>query len=134
MVKTQRGSPVMKTDRRNDWAARNNRMGLCKTCNAQALDGAGRCFRHWIIYRLQRAGLTKGILSKANKVRRENFIASMRGRYEAVRAGHLQPSGDLEALHHAAALRARLLITWGGVRGLRKTATLLRLVERKALS
>jgi hypothetical protein len=85
-----------------------------------------------MFYMISKRGLTKGRLTEKNRKLRELFVASLYGRYQAISGGFLEPVTDQQRLVDAMELRARLGIGWAGQGGVRKTASLIRLVEKRA--
>lgn len=124
--------PVLR-DRRREYENSHKLLGMCGKCRSQLLYGQDRCFRHWLFALLSKRGLTKGRLTKNNTRLRELLVASMFGRFQAIVGGFLQPVSDAQRLIDAMEIRARLGIGWAGEKGVRKTAAVIRNVEKKAM-
>jgi hypothetical protein len=83
--------------------------------------------------------LTHGRLSKANKAKRDRFVAAMWGLYDGLMTGTRTRIGPVsrsivgeEYMREAFEIRKRLGLRWGGAQGLKKTARIIRLVENMA--
>lgn len=118
--------------KRVEYRARHKALGLCIKCTSDAVPRSDRCFRHWMIYTLMVAGLTKGVLPPKAKAKRELLIAGFSGRYFAILNGFLEPSSYDASLTDVMSMRTRLKINWCGDAGIRKLATILRNVENRA--
>jgi hypothetical protein len=77
--------------------------------------------------------MAKGIVSDKISNKREKLSAHLTGRYHAVASGFLDPGDANQRLKDSIEIRLRLNITWGGVRGARKLAAILRSFDRMAL-
>jgi len=108
--------------------------GLCIQCPSGALPRKGRCFRHHLFTKLRDYGMAKGVLSVANSNKREKLAAHLAGRYHAMVKGFLIPGDEDQVFKDSIEIRLRLRITWGGVRGAKKLATIMKSFDRLALS
>jgi hypothetical protein len=115
--------------KQREYQKRNMARGLCIQCPSESLPKKGRCFRHQLFYKLRQYGMAKGHLSDKNSNRREKLAASLLGRYTAISAGFLAPVDEAQRMKDAVEIRLRLHITWGGVRGVRKLARVMRSFE-----
>lgn len=123
--------PATSSERARAYKQRHRLAGLCIKCDRVSFEG-DRCFMHLVFYELHRMRLTTGVLSKIMASRRAKLVAALWGRYSAIKAGHLQAATMEEAVQEAFELRARLKITWAGTKGLKKTARMIRKVDRWA--
>lgn len=106
--------------------------GNCILCASPSLPKKGRCFRHQLFYKLREYGMAKGHLSLTNSNKREKLAAHLSGRFHAVSAGFLDPGDKEQRIKDALEIRMRLNIKWGGVRGSKKLAAIMRSFDRLA--
>ena len=118
--------------RQRDYQKRNKASGLCIQCPSPSLPKKGRCFRHQVFYKLREYGMAKGRLSAVNSNKREKLVAHLAGRYHAVVQGFLEPGDQAQRLKDSTEIRLRLYIKWGGVRGARKLAAVIKSFDRLA--
>lgn len=119
--------------RQREYQKRNKASGRCIQCPSPSLPKKGRCFRHQLFYKLRQYGMAKGIVSEKISNKREKLCAHLTGRFHAVSSGFLDPGDADQRVKDALEIRLRLNITWGGVRGSRKLAAILRSFDRLAL-
>lgn len=119
--------------RQREFQKKQNAKGLCQKCAAPVVPHKQLCFRHYLFYRLGERGLTKGVLSKVNSNKRELLAAHLTGRFVAITQGFLDPGDKDQRTKDALDIRIRLNIKWGGVRGSRKLAAVMKSMDRLAL-
>lgn len=107
--------------------------GLCRYCRNFPIAGQDICFRHWVLYKIRKARMKPGHLSDRERVVREHFIIALGARYLAIKNGMLQPMTELERAREATYLRLRIGMGWGGIAGVKKVATLIKSVDRRAV-
>lgn len=118
--------------RQREYQKQHLAVGLCTHCHAPKLSRSKTCFRHHLFYMLSKRGLTKGVLTSVKSNKRERLAAHLSGRYQAVLKGFLKQSDGEQILKDAVDIRARLKITWGGIRGAQKLADIMKSIERHA--
>jgi len=119
--------------KQRDYQKRQLAAGLCILCPSPSLPKKGRCFRHLLFYKLRKYGMAKGRLSVTNSNKREKLVAHLSGRFHAISGGFLDPGDKDQRLKDSTEIRLRLHITWGGVRGARKLAAVIRSFDRLAV-
>jgi hypothetical protein len=111
---------MTQVSRQRNWQIKKEKAGLCPSCALPKLFKSDRCFRHYVLRALRKAGmlLTEHSDERYYK-RRDKMIAEMRGRYLSVALGgeigepidHYTPNKWLRqapAKDKVAALTARL--------------------------
>lgn len=119
--------------RQREYQKRQKANGLCIQCPTPALPKKGRCFRHHLFYKLRQYGMACGHVNERTSNQREKLCAHLTGRFAAVSAGYLEPGDENQRVKDALEIRLRLNIKWGGVRGSRKLAAVLRSFDRLAM-
>jgi len=125
------GTPVASIQRL--YQKRNFAAGKCIQCPLPSIPKKGRCFRHQLFYKLRQYGMAKGFVSDRVSNKREKLAAHLFGRYHAVASGFLNPGDENQRIKDAIEIRIRLNIKWGGVRGSKKFARILKSFDRVAL-
>lgn len=118
--------------RQREYQKRNLAAGRCIQCPSPALPKKGRCFRHQLFYKLRQYGMAKGHVNERTSNQREKLSAHLTGRFAAISAGYLEPGDTDQRIKDALEIRLRLNIKWGGVRGSKKLAAVMRSFDRLA--
>jgi len=123
-----------------------NAQGLCSHCRSRKLLGSDRCYRHLFIRKLATAGMRAKNFSPNDVVKREQLIARLAMRYNAIRLGLMRPAGGVDEkmlrgdvvflLKDVGIMGKRIdkkpSITWGGCHGYRKLLDIVRRFDKRA--
>jgi len=120
-------------DRRVLYKERHRAIGLCEKCRTSSMPGHPLCFRHWAIYKIGKVHMKSSQIPERKRVVREHLIAALWARYWAVKNNVLCPASELDRMKEATDIRLRIGMGWGGVMGVRKLATLIKSIDRKAM-